>query len=78
MTDEDKLYRLPVTHLTVPEAAAALKLSERTVWELIRTEELESFKMRGRRFVPVEAIERFLEAERAAWAQRRRPPGDDQ
>lgn len=69
---------LPTTHVTVREAAAELRLSERTLWQLIGTGELESFKLCGRRMVPVDAIARYVEAERLAWQQRPRPGADVQ
>jgi excisionase family DNA binding protein len=63
---------VPILHVTVREAAAALRFSERTVWTLVASGELESFKTCGRRLVPVDALAAFSAAQRATEKERRR------
>jgi excisionase family DNA binding protein len=46
--------------LTVPETAWSLHCSVSTVWELIRSQELASFKLRRRRFVALTEVQRFV------------------
>jgi excisionase family DNA binding protein len=46
--------------LTVEEATARLRLSERTVRSLISSGELPSVKIKRRRLVPAEALEAFI------------------
>lgn len=52
--------------LDVPAAAAALEVSESTVWRLLRAGELESVVRRGRRLVLRSAVERRSRAARTA------------
>ncbi|WP_432867394.1 helix-turn-helix domain-containing protein [Microbispora rosea] len=42
--------------LTVDEAAARLRVSRWTLYNLIRSNELRTLKIRRRRFVPVDAL----------------------
>jgi excisionase family DNA binding protein len=51
--------------LTVPEACAVLKISRWTLYQLIRTRQLETIKMGSRRCVPVSAIQALVERLRA-------------
>lgn len=46
--------------LTVPDAAEALSVSENTVWNMIRTGELPSVKVRRARRIESEAIDRYI------------------
>ena len=46
----------PSDYLTVPEVAALLKVSRWTVYELIRTRELASFKLGRCRRIPAAAV----------------------
>jgi hypothetical protein len=46
--------------LSIPEAAWCLNCSVSSVWDLIRREDLASFKMRRRRFVALVEVERFI------------------
>jgi excisionase family DNA binding protein len=46
--------------LTIPEAAAALRVGRTTVYELFKTGLLGSLQVAGRRFVPVTEIDRFI------------------
>lgn len=50
---------------TVPDAAKAMSLGERTVWELVRTGELESVKVGRARRVTRATVLAFLERKRA-------------
>lgn len=45
---------------TVKEAAAILRVCEATCWTMIRTGELRSIKVRGRRLVPASAVEALV------------------
>jgi excisionase family DNA binding protein len=47
--------------LTVPETAWVLNCSPNTVWNLIATEQLLSFKLGRKRLVAREAIDTFIE-----------------
>jgi excisionase family DNA binding protein len=48
----------------VPEACALLRVSKWTLYELIRTGQLETIKIGSRRVVPVAAIQGFVERRR--------------
>ena len=50
--------------LRVPEACALLRVSKWTLYELIRTGQLETIKIGSRRVVPVTAIQAFVERRR--------------
>lgn len=46
--------------LTVPEVAEELRISERSVWNLIRTGELPSIKVGGTRRVVRDALDAYV------------------
>ena len=46
--------------LTVGEAAERLKLSERSVWRLVKLGHLDTVKILGRRRIVAESLERML------------------
>ncbi len=48
--------------LTVPEVAAALRISERTVWRMIATGEIRAGKVRGQRRITTQAFEEYKAA----------------
>lgn len=50
----------------VPEAAAALALSEAMTWKLVKSRELRSYKVGTARFVPAAALDEFVESRLAA------------
>ena len=50
--------------LTVPEAAEALSLSERTVWRWIKARELESYRLGRAVRIAEDELIRFLERRR--------------
>lgn len=50
----------------VPEAAAALALSEATVWKLVTSGELRTYTVGRARFVPASALAAFVEDRLAA------------
>lgn len=47
--------------LTVPEACAMLRISRWTLYELIRSRQLETVKIGSRRVVPVSAVRVFID-----------------
>ncbi|MFF0794322.1 helix-turn-helix domain-containing protein [Streptomyces spiralis] len=53
---------LPTSHeaLTVPEVMAALRLSRFKVYDLIRSNQLQSFKIGRSRRVPADALQTFI------------------
>jgi excisionase family DNA binding protein len=50
--------------LTVPEAAEALSLSERTVWRRIKAQEIECYRLGGVVRIAEDELIRFLENRR--------------
>jgi len=52
--------------VTIDEAGRVLGVSTSTVWRMIRTGELPSFRARGRRRVPVAALHAKRSAKRSA------------
>ncbi|MFE9642389.1 helix-turn-helix domain-containing protein [Nocardiopsis alba] len=56
----------------VPEAALALSLSEATVWKLVGSGAIRSYTVGSARFVPVRALDEFIDARLAAEASSRR------
>ncbi|WP_433697036.1 helix-turn-helix domain-containing protein [Nocardiopsis sp. CA-288880] len=53
---------VPQLAYKVPEAAEALALSVATVWKLVKSGELRSYKVGSSRFIPVAALTEFVEA----------------
>jgi excisionase family DNA binding protein len=51
---------------TVPEAAAALRISERQVWELLRLGRVESIKIGRSRRIPRAGLNAYVESLRGA------------
>jgi excisionase family DNA binding protein len=47
--------------LTVPEACAVLRISRWTLYELIRSRQLETVKIGSRRVVPMSAVHALLD-----------------
>lgn len=47
--------------LTVRDAAACLRVSERKVWDLLQSGQLRSVKLGSARRIPLDEIERLLE-----------------
>jgi excisionase family DNA binding protein len=45
---------------TIPEAAALLRVSPRTVWRMIKARELNEIRVRSRVFVSMDEIQRYL------------------
>jgi excisionase family DNA binding protein len=58
--DRDSNAVTPVV-LTVPEACAMLRISRWTLYELIRSRQLETVKIGSRRVIPVAAIRAFID-----------------
>ncbi|WP_125772980.1 helix-turn-helix domain-containing protein [Antribacter gilvus] len=52
---------VPVVY-RVEEAAEALRISRATIYELIRSGNLRTVKLGGRRLVPVAAVSEYVEA----------------
>lgn len=50
----------------VPEAAKALAMCEATVWKLVKSGEIRSYKVGAARFIPATALDEFIEARLAA------------
>lgn len=50
----------PILVLRVPEAAIALRLSEPTVWRLVRSGEIPSLKIGGSRLIPVDEVQQWI------------------
>ena len=50
--------------LTVPEAAARLRVSRMGVYRLLQSNELESVVVGGSRRIPVDAVEAYVEQRR--------------
>jgi excisionase family DNA binding protein len=57
---------LPVIALSVPQAAKAIGVSEKTMWKLIRAGKLRHARVGARVLVPVKALEEFVLAGGAA------------
>jgi excisionase family DNA binding protein len=55
--------------LTVPEAAAALRVSKWTLYQLIRSRRLGTIKIGARRLVPTTALDAFLAQAQAEGAE---------
>lgn len=53
--------RLPIKLLNPEQGATVTGLSESTFYELLRTREIQSFKVGRRRVVPVAAIDEWIE-----------------
>jgi excisionase family DNA binding protein len=51
---------------TVPQAARKLAIGERSMWHLVHTEQVESFKIGASRRIPREALLAYLESLRGA------------
>jgi excisionase family DNA binding protein len=51
---------------TVPQAARKLAISPRSMWHLVHTEQVESFKIGASRRIPREALLAYLESLRGA------------
>jgi excisionase family DNA binding protein len=47
---------------SVPEVASALAVGRSTVYELMKSGELKSAKIRDRRVIPVESVQAFKDA----------------
>lgn len=58
MSEDLKLY-------TVNEAATILRLHRKTVYSLIKSGDLESIKIRGRRLITASAIAKLIEDSKA-------------
>ena len=52
--------------LTIPDVAARLKASKRTVSRIIKSGELESIKIRGCRRILPESYDAFIESKRSS------------
>jgi excisionase family DNA binding protein len=57
---------LPVIALSVPQAAKAIGVSEKTMWKLIRTGKLRHARVGRRVLISVKVLEEFVLAESAA------------
>jgi len=55
--------------LTPAEAARRLRVSDSTIWRLLRREQLQSVKIGGRRRIPAGAIGRVARSVRSDWPQ---------
>lgn len=55
----------PEKLLTVPEACAALRVSKWTLYQLIRTRQLSTIKIRARRCIPAASVQALIERLRA-------------
>jgi len=64
---ESRADREPIAPslLTVPEACAVLRVSKWTLYQLIRTRQLETIKIGSRRCVPISAVHALIERLRA-------------
>jgi len=51
----------PQKLLTIPEAAEILRVSRRTVYELMRKGSLSSLKVGGQRRIPAAVLDRWIE-----------------
>lgn len=56
---------IPRVAYKVPEAAQALAMCEATVWKLVKSGALRSYKVGAARFVPASALDEFVEARMA-------------
>lgn len=56
-----EIVRPPLAY-TVPEAALALRISERQVWELIRTGAIESIRIGRSRRIPSAVLNAYVES----------------
>ena len=63
---EAKKSDVPAVLYTVDEAAHALRLSRSVIYELIRSDQLQTVKVGRRRLVPVAALTAYVEAIQAA------------
>lgn len=59
------VQQLPPKLVNPEQAAALVGVSESTMYELLRTERIRSFKVGRRRVVPVAAIDEWIAAELA-------------
>ena len=50
--------------LTIPEAAARLRVSRSTLYRLLQAHEIETVRIIGRRLVPADAVEAFIASQR--------------
>lgn len=51
---------------SVPDAAKAIGISERTMWELLRVRELRSFKLGHRTLIRAEELRSFIDRKAAS------------
>ena len=54
--------RQPTQLLTIPEAAAALRIGRSTLYELLNAGKIPTVRLGTRRFVPAAAVEAFITA----------------
>ncbi|MBO0845949.1 MAG: excisionase family DNA-binding protein [Nocardioides sp.] len=59
---KDREWVVPPAVYTVDEAAEALRISKDSLYELIRSAQLRSFKVGRRRLVPIEALGEYVAA----------------
>lgn len=60
---EELAGAVPRFALSIPEAARALAIGRTTAYEMVKSGELPSFTIRGRKVVPVAALEAWVAAQ---------------
>ena len=57
---KDRKWVVPPAVYTVDEAAEALRIGKDAIYELIRSDQLRSFKVGRRRLVPIQAVSEYV------------------